>query len=138
MSGDNAIEARAPALVQVALTVICMVVAANLQYGWQLFVLPLDARFQWGRAEIQYAFTILVLSAAWLMPFAGYAADRFGTRVTVVCGGVFAALNWVANAYADALPALYMAALAGAGLRKQAVATIAIPCTAPTQRNARS
>lgn len=113
----TALRRQMQAATQVALTVICMVVAANLQYGWQLFVLPLDARFQWGRAEIQYVFTILVLSAAWLMPFAGYAADRFGTRVTVVCGGVFAALSWIANAYADALSALYMAALAGgAGL----------------------
>ncbi len=37
----------------------CMVMIANLQYGWTLFVLPIDAKYHWGRAAIQVAFTIL-------------------------------------------------------------------------------
>lgn len=102
---------------QVALTVVCMAAVANFQYGWQLFVAPLDARFAWGRADIQLAFTIFVLGAALFMPFAGYAADRLGTRLPVMCGGVLVALSWIVNAYAEALATLYAAAVAGgAGL----------------------
>ena len=45
---------------QLAIGIVCMVMVANLQYGWTLFVQPMDAKFQWGRAAIQAAFTIFV------------------------------------------------------------------------------
>jgi len=40
--------------------ILCMSMIANLQYGWTLFVTPLDERFHWGRAAIQVAFTLFV------------------------------------------------------------------------------
>ena len=39
--------------------IVCMAMIANLQYGWTLFVDPIDAKNHWGRAAIQAAFTIL-------------------------------------------------------------------------------
>lgn len=30
----------------------CMVMIANLQYGWTLFVTPIDQKHHWGRAAI--------------------------------------------------------------------------------------
>ena len=37
--------------------VICMVMIANLQYGWTLFVGPIDQKYHRGRAAIQVAST---------------------------------------------------------------------------------
>ncbi|MBV9150458.1 MAG: oxalate/formate MFS antiporter, partial [Alphaproteobacteria bacterium] len=47
---------------QLAFGIACMVMIANLQYGWTLFVLPIDAKYHWGRAAIQVAFSIFVLT----------------------------------------------------------------------------
>ena len=63
--------------------VICMACVANLQYGWTLFVNPIDAKYHWGRAAIQVAFTIFVLIETWLVPVEGYLVDRFGPRWVV-------------------------------------------------------
>src|SRR6266567_8171656 len=73
---------------QLIFGIICMVMIANLQYGWTLFVNPIDQKYHWGRAAIQVAFTIFVLTETWLVPFEGYLIDKFGPRV-MVCGSGF-------------------------------------------------
>ena len=73
---------------QLIFGIICMVMIANLQYGWTLFVNPIDQKYHWGRAAIQVAFTIFVLTETWLVPFEGYLIDRFGPRVMVCGSGV--------------------------------------------------
>ena len=50
--------------VQLAVGIVGMVAIANLQYGWTLFVNPIDSKFHWGKAAIQIAFTVFVLAAA--------------------------------------------------------------------------
>jgi MFS transporter, OFA family, oxalate/formate antiporter len=95
---------------QLVLGIICMVMIANLQYGWTLFVNPIDQKFHWGRAAIQVAFTIFVLTETWLMPFEGYLIDRLGPRVMVFVSGLLVAVAWVINAMADSLTLLYAAA----------------------------
>ena len=47
---------------QLAMGIVCMAMIANLQYGWTLFVDPIDAKFHWGRAAIQLAFTLFVVN----------------------------------------------------------------------------
>jgi OFA family oxalate/formate antiporter-like MFS transporter len=102
--------------VQLIIGVICMACVANLQYGWTLFVNPIDAKYHWGRSAIQVAFTIFVLIETWLIPVEGYLVDRFGPRWVVLAGGVFVALAWVVNSVASSLPVLYFgAALGGIG-----------------------
>jgi len=64
--------------VQLVVGIFCMAMIANLQYGWTLFVNPIDAKFHWGRASIQVAFSIFVLLETWLVPVEGYLVDRFG------------------------------------------------------------
>ena len=54
--------------VQLLIGVICMAAVANLQYGWTLFVNPIDAKYHWGRAAIQVAFSLFVLLETWLIP----------------------------------------------------------------------
>jgi MFS transporter, OFA family, oxalate/formate antiporter len=98
---------------QLILGIICMASVANLQYGWTLFVNPIDAKFHWGRAAIQVAFTAFVLIETWLVPVEGYLVDRFGPRPIVIGGGVLVAIAWVMNSIADSLPLLYIAAAIG-------------------------
>jgi OFA family oxalate/formate antiporter-like MFS transporter len=93
--------------------VICMVMIANLQYGWTLFVGPIDAKYHWGRASIQVAFTIFVVLETWLVPVEGYLVDRFGPRWIVVIGGALCGIAWSINSVADSLPMLYFAAALG-------------------------
>jgi OFA family oxalate/formate antiporter-like MFS transporter len=90
-----------------------MVMIANLQYGWTLFVNPIDQKFHWGRTAIQVAFTIFVVTETWLVPFEGYLVDRFGPRIVVLGGGLLVGISWVMNAYAGSLGTLYAAAAIG-------------------------
>src|ERR1700738_1162271 len=99
--------------VQLAFGIVCMVMIANLQYGWTLFVLPIDAKYQWGRAAIQVAFSIFVLTETWLVPVEGWFVDRFGPKIVVLVGGVLVGIAWVMNAFADSLALLYIAAAIG-------------------------
>ncbi|GLK57337.1 OFA family oxalate/formate antiporter-like MFS transporter [Methylopila capsulata] len=98
---------------QLALGVLCMAMIANLQYGWTLFVDPIDAKFHWGRAAIQFAFTLFVATETWLVPVEAWFVDRYGPRVVVGFGGVMISLAWVLDSYADSLPLLYLAAVIG-------------------------
>src|SRR6266571_1677892 len=100
-STSEAISSRATASEatrwgQLIFGIICMVMIANLQYGWTLFVNPIDQKYHWGRAAIQVAFTIFVLTETWLVPLEGYLIDKFGPRV-MICGSggsVGNALKW--------------------------------------------
>ena len=98
---------------QLIFGIICMVMIANLQYGWTLFVNPIDQKYHWGRAAIQVAFTIFVLTETWLVPFEGYLIDKFGPRVMICGSGALVAIAWMINAYADSLALLYLAAAIG-------------------------
>jgi MFS transporter, OFA family, oxalate/formate antiporter len=106
-------EALANPWLQLTIGVICMACVANLQYGWTLFVNPIDAKYHWGRAAIQVAFTTFVLVETWLIPIEGYLVDRFGPRWVVMGGSVLVALSWVVNSSASSLPVLYFAAALG-------------------------
>ncbi|MBR0750658.1 oxalate/formate MFS antiporter [Bradyrhizobium jicamae] len=98
---------------QLAMGIICMAMIANLQYGWTLFVDPIDAKNHWGRAAIQLAFTIFVVTETWLVPVEAWFVDKYGPRVVIMFGGVMIALSWVLNSYADSLTLLYAAAVIG-------------------------
>ena len=101
---------------QLVFGIICMVMIANLQYGWTYFVDPIDAKHHWGRTDIQVAFTIFVALETWLVPVEGWFVDHFGPRIVVTFGGVVVALAWTLNAYASSLTLLYLAAaLSGIG-----------------------
>src|SRR5881275_1233422 len=98
---------------QLIFGIICMVMIANLQYGWTLFVNPIDQKYHWGRAAIQVAFTIFVLTETWLVPIEGYLIDKFGPRIMISGSGVLVAIAWVINSLADSLLLLYLGAAIG-------------------------
>src|SRR3989442_9793731 len=92
--------------IQLAVGIVGMVAIANLQYGWTLFVNPIDSKFHWGRGAIQIAFTVFVLAETWLVPFEGYLVDRFGPRALVAIGGMLLRVGRGVNPEADPLFAL--------------------------------
>src|SRR5271163_5250013 len=99
--------------IQLIIGVVCMACVANLQYGWTLFVDPIDSKYHWGRAAIQLAFTLFVLIETWLIPVEGYLVDRFGPRWVVLSGSILVAVAWILNSGASSLPVLYFAAALG-------------------------
>ena len=118
MGNNTASGAAAPGTagawrwVQLVLGVVCMIMIANLQYGWTLFVTPIEQAQGWSRRDIQIAFTIFVLMQTWLVPIEGWIIDRFGPRLAVAFGGIMVAAAWAANAHATSLLVLYVAAAA--------------------------
>jgi len=105
---------------QLIVGVICMVLIANLQYGWTLFVNPINKATNWSVADIQIAFSIFVALETWLTPVQGWLADnlgpRNGPRLVTAAGGILVALGWIINANAGSLVMLYVgAAVTGTG-----------------------
>jgi MFS transporter, OFA family, oxalate/formate antiporter len=105
---------------QLVLAVACMILIANLQYGWTLFVSPMNKAHGWALADIQVAFSLFVALETWLTPFEGWIVDWIGAergpKLMIAFGGVLVAVAWTINANAESLTALYVgSALAGAG-----------------------
>jgi len=115
-------SARMPAFrwTQLMLGIICMVMIANLQYGWTLFVNPIAKATNWTVTDIQVAFSIFVALETWLTPIEGWLADyigpKNGPRLVTAVGGVLVAIGWIINAEAGSLGMLYFgAAVTGTG-----------------------
>jgi OFA family oxalate/formate antiporter-like MFS transporter len=98
---------------QLIIGILCMVMIANLQYGWNLFVDPMSKAQGWSRAAIGGAFSFFVLAETWLVPVEGWFVDKFGPRIVVTLGGILVALAWSLNAMASSIPMLYAGAVLG-------------------------
>ena len=137
-SGSSEARALAPDWTrwgQLALGVLCLVTIANLQYGWTLFINPIDEKYHWGRAALQVTFTILIVTETWVAPIAGYLIDRFGPRVIVCASGALVAIAWIIKSFADSLILFYLAAvIVGLGAGPIFAATVgnALKCGSPT------
>jgi OFA family oxalate/formate antiporter-like MFS transporter len=116
MADKGTMQAPANRWLQLIIGIVCMVMIANLQYGWTLFVTPIDQKYHWGRAAIQVAFSIFLLTETWLVPVEGWFVDRFGPKIVVMIGGILVAIAWSMNSVADSLTFLYIgAAIGGVG-----------------------
>ena len=101
---------------QLVIGIVCMVMIANLQYGWTFFVPDIQKKFGWDRASIQIAFTLFVLFETWLVPIEGWFVDKYGPRIVIFIGGILCAIGWIMNSYAESLSAFYAAQImAGIG-----------------------
>ena len=102
---------------QLALGILCMMAAANIQYSWTLFVPKIAETYKWELAAIQWTFTIFVLVQTWLTPFEGWLVDRLGPRWLVLFGGLMTGLAWVLYSMADTINMFYIGAVcAGIGV----------------------
>ena len=108
---------------QLVIGILCMVMIANLQYGWTFFVPDIQKTFQWSRPEIQIAFTLFVLFETWLVPIEGWFVDTWGPKLVILFGGVLAGIAWIMNSYATTLggPTGYYAAQIIGGIGAGAV-----------------
>jgi len=101
---------------QLCASLVAMVMIANLQYAWTLFVQPLQAGTGWKLSEIQFAFTLFILCQTWVQPLDGWLIDRLGPRGFISAAGLLCGLGWAGMGYATSLPMLYaLYCLAGVG-----------------------
>jgi hypothetical protein len=85
---------------QLVIGIVCMALIANLQYGWTLFVNPIQKAHGWTTTEIQLAFSIFVALETWLTPVQGWIVDGLGARgpkLMVAFGGILVGLGWAVN-----------------------------------------
>ncbi len=93
---------------QLIIGIVCMVMIANMQYGWTFFVPEIQNKFGWDRASIQIAFTLFILFETWLVPIEGWFVDHYGPQIVVFFGGIACALGWGLNCLCyDAWPILH-------------------------------
>src|SRR5262245_55705537 len=92
---------------QLVFSLIAMIMIANLQYSWTLFVEPMRDARAWQLSEIQGAFSFFILLQTWVQPLDGWFIDRIGPRRFITAAGVLCGLGWSALAYATSLSQLY-------------------------------
>ena len=101
---------------QLVASLTAMIMIANLQYAWTLFVQPLQDATGWKLSDIQFAFTLFILFQTWVQPLDGWLIDRLGPRGFISAAGVLCGLGWAGMGYATSLPMLYaLYCLAGIG-----------------------
>ncbi len=101
---------------QLGASLIAMIMIANLQYAWTLFVGPLQKGTGWKLSDVQFAFTLFIIFQTWVQPFDGWLIDRLGPRGFVTAAGIMCGLGWAGMGYANSLPMLYVLyCLAGTG-----------------------
>ena len=107
---------------RLASAAIAMIMIANLQYAWTLFVKQLigaHAAQHWKLSDVQWAFTIYIACQTWFMAPSGWLIDRIGPRQFMTLGGLLCGLGWAMLSQANTLPALnafYAATGVGAAL----------------------
>jgi OFA family oxalate/formate antiporter-like MFS transporter len=101
---------------QLVASLIAMVMIANLQYAWTLFVGPIRAARGWQQSEVQGAFALFILLQTFVQPLDGWLMDRLGPRLLITVAGVLCGVGWSAMGYATTLTQLHIFyALAGVG-----------------------
>ena len=125
---DQSIASSTTRWIQLVSVIICMVMIANLQYGWTLFVNPMkDAHSAWSfdfllwhfdtLSALSLAFTIFIALETWLTPIQGWIVDNLGPqrgpKLMVAFGGIMVGIGWIINSYADSLTLLYLGAVVG-------------------------
>jgi OFA family oxalate/formate antiporter-like MFS transporter len=101
---------------QLVASLIAMIMIANLQYSWTLFVEPMRKATGWKLSDIQWAFTYFILFQTWVQPVQGFMIDRMGPRVFTTVAGVLCGIGWTGLGFVTSLPMLYtLYVIAGIG-----------------------
>jgi MFS transporter, OFA family, oxalate/formate antiporter len=116
-TGAPAVATENTRWIQLIVCVLCMILIANLQYGWTFFVNPIAKAHGWSLASIQFAFAVFIALETWLTPIEGWIVDslgpRLGPKLVVAFGGLMVAGGWIINSYAQSLEMLYLGAVVG-------------------------
>jgi OFA family oxalate/formate antiporter-like MFS transporter len=102
--------------IRLSAAVVAMMMIANLQYAWTLFVKPLIAATHWKLSDVQWGFTLFIAFETWMMPCSGWMIDRVGPRLFLTFAGLICGASWAALGHAETLTQLYaFYSLAGFG-----------------------
>ena len=104
--------------VRLASATVAMIMIANFQYAWTLFVKPMigaHAEQGWKLSDVQWAFSIFIACQTWFMPSGGWLIDKIGPRQIMTVAGLLCGAGWALLSQANSLPALY-AFYAAAGI----------------------
>jgi OFA family oxalate/formate antiporter-like MFS transporter len=93
---------------QLAASLVAMIMIANLQYAWTLFVDPIRLATGWKLSDIQWGFTLFIVFETWIMPIEGWLIDRMGPRIFTTIAGVLCGFGWSGLAFAAARWQLYV------------------------------
>src|SRR5713101_1659927 len=101
---------------QLVASLVAMIMIANLQYSWTLFVKPMQQATGWKLSDIQWAFTLFILFQTWVQPAQGFLIDRLGPRGFITAAGVMCGFGWAGLGFVTTLPMLYtLYVIAGIG-----------------------
>lgn len=107
--------------------VIAMIMIANLQYAWTLFVKPIIGATHWKLSDVQWGFTFFIAFETWMMPLSGWMIDRVGPRIFMSLAGVMCGVGWAGLGQVHTLTALYVLySLAGFGAALVYCSSIAV------------
>jgi OFA family oxalate/formate antiporter-like MFS transporter len=93
---------------QLCASLLAMIMIANLQNAWALFVEPMQQQTGWQRSDIQFAFTLFIVVQTWVQPLDGWLVDRLGPRGFITAAGLLCGMGWAGMGRATSLPMLYM------------------------------
>ena len=94
--------------VRLVAAVIAMMMIANLQYSWTLFVKPIIGATGWKLSQVQLGFTLFIAFETWMMPVSGWLMDKFGPRLFMSGAAVLCGVGWAGLGHARTLPELYV------------------------------
>lgn len=102
--------------IQLTAAVIAMIMIANLQYAWTLFVPSIQTSFKASLTAVQFGFTLFIWFETFAQPVEGYLLDRFGPRLFFTLAGIMVGIGWTSMGLVHSLGALYFFyALSGLG-----------------------
>lgn len=105
--------------IQLCLSLLAMIMIANLQYAWTLFVPSIQRGTTWSLSNIQWAFSLFIFFQTWAQPAQGWLIDRLGPSGFIAAAGVLCGAGWAGMGLTRSLPVfylLYVAAGLGAAL----------------------
>jgi OFA family oxalate/formate antiporter-like MFS transporter len=92
---------------QLVASLIAMIMIANFQYAWTLFVQPIQQATGWKLSDVQAAFTLFILCQTWVQPLAGWLIDRLGPRLFITIAGILCGFGWTMMGSTRDLPQFY-------------------------------
>lgn len=102
--------------IRLSAAVVAMMMIANLQYAWTLFVKPIIHATHWKLSDVQWGFTLFIAFETWAMPCSGWLIDRLGPRTFLSVAGILCGVGWAGIGRATTLTELYaLYSLAGFG-----------------------
>lgn len=102
--------------VQLIIAIIGMIMIANLQYAWTLFVPEVVKSFNSTKAAVQMGFSLFIAFESWGQPVAGYFMDRYSPRALLTVAALMIGIGWAGMGLVKSLGALYfLYSMAGVG-----------------------